>query len=211
MDANCRITSADAFLVTQALNGSKGGRVNQNNFWFDANSDGNVDPLDVLRISDALSEHGCVDAPTPTPQPTLTAIPTATAIMAPVLRTCTFDRYIQVLAKYVQEATLWESDSTTVALPLDAVEINISLVGNSVDDHSGRLDVNCVIVYSVSQSSSLKGVNDTFSPPIPISSWRAGQNTLYSSAGENPKYNRGGGHIGAGWRFSGTYKAKECN
>jgi hypothetical protein len=200
VDANCRITSADALLVTQALNGSLGGRVNQDNFWFDSNSDGSVSPLDVLRINDALSEHGCVDMPTPTPRAT-----------APVLQTCTFDRYIQVLTKYVPEGTLWESNSMTVTLPADAVEIKIALVGNSVDDHSGRLDVNGVTVYSVSQSSSLKGVNDTFSPPIVINSWRAGQNTLYSSAGENPKYNKGGGHIGAGWRFTGTYKASVCN
>jgi hypothetical protein len=215
VDANCRITSADALLVTQALNRSIGGGVNQNNFWFDSNSDGNVDPLDVLRISDALSEHGCVDMPTPTPiptqQPTLTATPAAKPTVAPVLRTCKFDRYIQVLAKHVPEGTLWESDSTIVTLPADAVDINITLVGNSVDDHSGRLDVNGVTVYSVSQSSSLTGVNETFSPPTPINSWKAGKNILFSSAGENPKYNRGGGHIGAGWRFSGTYHASVCN
>jgi hypothetical protein len=154
--------------------------------------------------------------PTRTPTSTATRTPTQTPTATPTanLRTCVIDKYIQfqVLTEYVNRGTLWWTESRTLRFPSDATNFNIGLHGISIDDHSGKLVINgTLIMNDAGQSSTLTGVNQTYGSPIAITSWRAGDNTLTATAGDNPNMQNNGGHIGAGFCFIGTYQASVCN
>jgi hypothetical protein len=86
VNADCRITEADATLVVQYLNSGRSRRVDSTNKWYDTNGDGNINPLDALVVSDELSTF-CQPTPTPTFTETPTPLPTATPI--PPQYTCT--------------------------------------------------------------------------------------------------------------------------
>jgi prepilin-type N-terminal cleavage/methylation domain-containing protein len=134
------------------------------------------------------------------------------------LVTCNFNQYIQVLTAFVDAGTLLATWSRKVTFPSDATDFAISLSFKSIDDHSGRLDVNGVNIFKDTQPNTLIGFNFTYNPVLPISSWQPGVNTLTATAGDNPKKQGFGkdrpgayGHIGAGFQFIGTYKASSCN
>jgi hypothetical protein len=95
-------------------------------------------------------------------------------------------------------------------LPTDATDIKISLMGYSVDDHSIGLTVNGISILNMTEASSTVSYNKILATPIPIAALKPGANTITGSAGENPRHNRGEGHIGAGFCFQGTYRASVC-
>ncbi len=170
----------------------------------------------VLLILGVTFYHGRVEAQDSCPPPTPssgTPPPDSGTPTVPPLLICEINPRIQyqVLTKMVPQGTLLATDTKTLNLPADATDIKISLRGYSVDDHSINLSVNSASVISMSESSDTRSYNRILATPIAIPSLKAGANTFTASAGENPKYNTNGGHIGAGFCFQGTYRASKCD
>lgn len=88
VNADCRITEADATLVIQYLNSGRSRQVDSSNVWYDTNRDNSISPLDALVVSDELNRF-CQPTPTHTPTPTSThtstptVMPTATPTATP--------------------------------------------------------------------------------------------------------------------------------
>lgn len=76
VNADCRVSPADAQAVTSYLNASSDWRAKREAIWFDVNRNGAVDPMDVLEVLNEVNAHGCGPTPTPTPTPTFTRTPT---------------------------------------------------------------------------------------------------------------------------------------
>jgi hypothetical protein len=76
VNADCRVSPADAQAVTSYLNASSDWQAQREAIWFDVNRDGAVTPMDVLAVLTEVNAHGCAPTPTPTPSPTATRTPT---------------------------------------------------------------------------------------------------------------------------------------
>ncbi len=156
-------------------------------------------------------DNGSVPVQSGTTHETKAVIPTSPT-PSPNLVNCTINPNIQfqALTQFVPQGTMTATGTRTLNLPADATEIKISLMGYSVDDHSIGLTVNGISVLNMTEASNTKSYSRILSTPIAITALKPGANAITGSAGENPSYNRGRGHIGAGFCFQGTYRASVC-
>jgi hypothetical protein len=159
----------------------------------------------------APEEGGQTSVQTSATTGTTGTTPSTPTAVVPLVE-CKIDPRIQfqALTQIVPEGTYTATGTKTLNLPADATDIKISLLGYSVDDHSVGLVVNGVNVLSMAEASNTVSYNKILTAPLALTSLKAGANTITGSAGENPKYNRGTGHIGAGFCFQGTYRASVC-